>query len=48
MARSGLTIDRILTADAFENAIRVLLAIGGSTNGIVSRRTVTARSRPGT
>ena len=35
MARSGLTIDRILTAEAFENAIRVLLAMGGSTNGIV-------------
>lgn len=35
MARSGLTIERILTAEAFENAIRVLLAMGGSTNGIV-------------
>jgi len=35
MAKSGLTIDRILTAKAFENAMRVLLAIGGSTNGIV-------------
>ncbi len=35
MARDGLTIDKILTAAAFENAMRVLLAIGGSTNGIV-------------
>jgi dihydroxy-acid dehydratase len=35
MARSGLTIDKILTEKAFENAMRVLLAIGGSTNGIV-------------
>jgi dihydroxy-acid dehydratase len=35
MAREHLTIDRILTARAFENAMRVLLAIGGSTNGIV-------------
>jgi dihydroxy-acid dehydratase len=35
MAIDGLTIDKILTADAFENAMRVLLAIGGSTNGIV-------------
>src|SRR5690606_35304566 len=35
LAKSGLTIDKILTADAFENAMRVLLAIGGSTNGIV-------------
>ncbi len=35
MARIGLTIDKILTEKAFENAMRVLLAIGGSTNGIV-------------
>ena len=35
MAIDGLSIDRILTPDAFENAWRVLLAIGGSTNGIV-------------
>lgn len=35
IARQGLTIDRILTPEAFENAMRVLLAIGGSTNAIV-------------
>ncbi len=35
MAVDGLTIDKILTPAAFENAMRVLLAIGGSTNGIV-------------
>ena len=35
LARTRLGIDRILTADAFENALRVLLAIGGSTNGLV-------------
>ncbi|MVW72049.1 IlvD/Edd family dehydratase [Bordetella sp. 15P40C-2] len=35
MATSGLTPDKILTQKAFENAMRVLLAIGGSTNGIV-------------
>ena len=35
MAIDGLTIDKILTPAAFENAMRVLLAIGGSTNGIV-------------
>ncbi|WP_313296294.1 IlvD/Edd family dehydratase [Diaphorobacter sp.] len=35
MARAGLTIDRILTPAAFENAVRVLLAMGGSTNAIV-------------
>src|SRR3546814_14612403 len=31
LARSGLTIDKILTADAFENAMRVLLADRKST-----------------
>ncbi len=35
LAQEGLTIDRILTPAAFENAMRVLLAIGGSTNAIV-------------
>src|SRR6478736_3680805 len=35
MAKDRLTIDRILTPEAFANAMRVLLAIGGSTNGIV-------------
>jgi dihydroxy-acid dehydratase len=35
MALAGLTPDKIMTAKAFENALRVLLAIGGSTNGII-------------
>jgi dihydroxy-acid dehydratase len=35
LAQSGLTPERIMTPEAFENAIRVLLAIGGSTNGVV-------------
>ena len=35
LAHTRLGIDQILTADAFENALRVLLAIGGSTNGLV-------------
>ncbi|OAS20276.1 IlvD/Edd family dehydratase [Methylobacterium platani] len=35
LARERVTPDRILTPDAFRNALRVLLAIGGSTNGIV-------------
>jgi dihydroxy-acid dehydratase len=35
MARTGLTPDKIMTRKAFENAFRVLLAIGGSTNGII-------------
>ena len=43
MAKSGLTIDRILTAKAFENAMRVLLAVGGSTNGIVHLTAIAGR-----
>jgi dihydroxy-acid dehydratase len=35
LAHTRLGIGQILTADAFENALRVLLAIGGSTNGLV-------------
>ncbi len=43
MAHERLTIDKILTPDAFENAIRVLLAIGGSTNGIVHLAAIAGR-----
>ena len=43
MARARLTIDMILTAKAFENAMRVLLAIGGSTNGIIHLTAVAGR-----
>ncbi|WP_020656161.1 IlvD/Edd family dehydratase [Massilia niastensis] len=35
LARKGITPDQIMTGKAFENALRVLLAIGGSTNGII-------------
>jgi L-arabonate dehydrase len=35
MVREGLTIDKILTREAFENAIRTNAAIGGSTNAVV-------------
>lgn len=43
MARAGLTIDKVLTAEAFENAVRVLLAMGGSTNGIVHLAAIAGR-----
>lgn len=43
MARGGLTIDKILTPAAFENAMRVLLAIGGSTNGLVHLAAIAGR-----
>lgn len=43
MAAARLTPDRILTGKAFENALRVLLAIGGSTNGIVHLTAIAGR-----
>jgi len=43
IARSRLTIDRILTDRALENAMRVLLAIGGSTNAIVHLTAIAGR-----
>jgi dihydroxy-acid dehydratase len=43
LARSGSTLERILTAEAFENALRVLLAIGGSTNGILHLAAIAGR-----
>jgi dihydroxy-acid dehydratase len=43
IAKDKLTIDRILTPAAFENALRVLLAIGGSTNGIVHLAAIAGR-----
>ena len=43
MAHDHLTIDKILTPAAFENAMRVLLAIGGSTNGIVHLAAIAGR-----
>jgi dihydroxy-acid dehydratase len=43
MAKSRLGIDRILTDKAFENAMRVLLAIGGSTNAIVHLTAIAGR-----
>ena len=35
IAKEGLTPDKIMTPDAFENALTMLLTIGGSTNAIV-------------
>src|SRR5512141_581039 len=43
MAKNKLTPDRIMTAKAFENALRVLLAIGGSTNGIIHLAAIAGR-----
>ncbi len=43
LAQSGLTPDRIMTEAAFDNALRVLLAIGGSTNGIIHLTAIAGR-----
>jgi dihydroxy-acid dehydratase len=43
MAKTRLTPDKILTAKAFENALRVLLAIGGSTNGVIHLTAIAGR-----
>jgi dihydroxy-acid dehydratase len=43
LIRSGLTPERILTPDAFENALRVLLAIGGSTNALIHLTAIAGR-----
>jgi dihydroxy-acid dehydratase len=43
MIEMKLTPDKILTARSFENALRVLLAIGGSTNGIIHLTAIAGR-----
>ncbi len=44
MARKGLTPDRIITPESIENALRVLLAIGGSTNAIIHLTAIAGRA----
>jgi dihydroxy-acid dehydratase len=43
MVREDLTMDKILTRQAFENAIRVNAAIGGSTNAVVHLLAIAGR-----
>jgi dihydroxy-acid dehydratase len=43
LAHERLTIDQVLTPAAFANALRVLLAIGGSTNAIVHLAAIAGR-----
>jgi len=43
LAAEGLTPDRIVTETSVENALRVLLAIGGSTNAIVHLTAIAGR-----
>ena len=44
LAVENITPDRIITADAVENALRVLLAIGGSTNGVIHLAAIAGRA----
>ncbi|WP_220467785.1 dihydroxy-acid dehydratase domain-containing protein [Pseudomonas monteilii] len=44
MARNGLSPDKTLTEKPFENALRVLLSMGGSTNGILHLTVFTGRT----
>ncbi|HEV2100774.1 MAG TPA: dihydroxy-acid dehydratase, partial [Stellaceae bacterium] len=44
LARSGLTPDHIVTAEAVENALRVLMAIGGSTNAVLHLTAIAGRA----
>ena len=43
LARAGITPAQVLTPKAFENAMRVLLAVGGSTNAIIHLTAVAGR-----
>jgi L-arabonate dehydrase len=43
MAREGLRPSQVLTREAFENAIRIDMAIGGSTNAIIHLVAIAAR-----
>jgi dihydroxy-acid dehydratase len=44
LAKSGITPDRIITARSVENALRVLLAIGGSTNAVLHLAAIAGRA----
>jgi dihydroxy-acid dehydratase len=43
LAQSGLTPDKIVTKESVENALRVLLAVGGSTNAIIHLTAIAGR-----
>ncbi len=44
LAASGLTPDKIVTPEAVENAMRVLMAIGGSTNAVIHLTAIAGRA----
>jgi dihydroxy-acid dehydratase len=44
LAATGLTPDRIVTENSIENALRLLMAIGGSTNAVLHLTAIAGRS----
>lgn len=44
LAKSGITLRDIITPQAIENALRVLLAIGGSTNALIHLTAIAGRA----
>jgi dihydroxy-acid dehydratase len=44
LARENLTPDRVVTPESIENALRVLFALGGSTNGVIHLTAVAGRA----
>jgi len=43
LARSGMTPEEVLTEAAFDNALRVLVAMGGSTNAVIHLEAIARR-----
>ncbi|MBY5925726.1 MULTISPECIES: IlvD/Edd family dehydratase [unclassified Halomonas] len=43
LAKEGITPSQILTPEAFENALRVLLSLGGSTNALIHLTAIAGR-----
>ncbi len=43
LARAGLTPEAVLTREAFDNALRVLVAIGGSANAVIHLEAIARR-----
>jgi dihydroxy-acid dehydratase len=44
LARERITVDRIVTPESVENALRVLMAIGGSTNAVLHLTAIAGRA----
>ena len=45
MVHEDLQLSKILTREAFENAVKTLAAIGGSTNAVIHLIAIAGRAR---